>query len=563
MPVPKAADLFGDATSPVEMAARFEAYKEALNKSAASPRKPGMAGAALSDVAQLQQALGSDEVSKALSPDLLASVRESLAQADLGKDVNGILVGSGGSLGGTGGLNAYDLEAPAKLLTPRPTPLRNRLPRKKGVGTAHQFKRITGFTGTGTGGVGVTRPGITEIGTTTWGGQTLRRPPIINYAGDQASVPYIEFGASDSVSFAASYSGMGYQDIRQLSQSTVLYSSMLQEERLLLGGRGTAGSFAGALAAPTGLTATMTTASSTPYAAITGYTTNIYVRVTSECVFGESVSAVVTVTGASGDYLPVFATLPQGATGMKVYVGTGASDPGVTGSFFVGRSSNGGTSVANPGMIIQGALPTTGSTPPAADNSATATEYDGILTYCTGANSGYVKSLNGVAGNGSVMGALSSNPGNEFNVAFSALWDSVKADPDEILANGNDRKQLSDLLKTASSSNYRINLTNSGDAHGASVGTMITSIQNEVTGKIVDVTVHPWLPQGNMPIVSWTLPLPDSEVSDVFSVFNVADYQMLEWPVNQLSYDVSSWWYGTFVCFAPSYCGAITGIARV
>lgn len=565
MPVPKVADLFGDATSPVEMAARFEAYKEALNKSAASPRKPGMAGTELSDVAQLQKALGSDEVSKALSPDLLASVRESLAQADLGKDVNGILVGSGGSLGGTGGLNAYDLEAPAKLLTPRPTPLRNRLPRKKGVGTAHQFKRITGYSGTGTGGVGVSRPGITEIGQTTWGGQTLRRPPIISYAGDQASVPYIEFGASDSVSFAASYSGMGYQDIRQLSQSTVLYSSMLQEERNLLGGRGTAGSFAGALAAPTGPAAAIAVVGTTGYAPITGYGTNIYIRVTSECVWGDSVSSsLVTVTAASGSYIAVTATLPQGATGMKVYVGTGSSDPGLAGSFFAGRSSNGGTNdTTNPGFVLQGALPTTGSVPPSADNSATATEYDGILTYCTGANSGYVKNLNGVAGNNSVMGALSANPGNEFNVAFSALWDSVKADPDEILANGNDRKQLSDLLKTASSSNYRINLTNSGDAHGASVGTMITSIQNEVTGKIVDVTVHPWLPQGNMPIVSWTLPLPDSEVSDVFSVFNVSDYQMLEWPVNQLSYDVSSWWYGTFVCFAPSYCGAVTGITRV
>jgi hypothetical protein len=40
------------------------------------------------------------------------------------------------------------------MLTPRPTPLRNRIPRKKGIGTSHRVKRILGYTGTGTGGVG-------------------------------------------------------------------------------------------------------------------------------------------------------------------------------------------------------------------------------------------------------------------------------------------------------------------------------------------------------------------------------------------------------------------------
>jgi hypothetical protein len=63
---------------------------------------------------------------------------------------------------------AFDLEAPAKLLTPRPTPLRNRIPRKKGVGTSHRVKRILGYTGTGTGGVGNTWPGITETTTNTF-----------------------------------------------------------------------------------------------------------------------------------------------------------------------------------------------------------------------------------------------------------------------------------------------------------------------------------------------------------------------------------------------------------
>jgi hypothetical protein len=548
MPLPTAADMFGDVTSPVEIAGRFEAFKSALNKSAASPMTPGPTGAP-SEAAEIQKALGSDTLTKALSPELLASVRESLAQTDLGKE---LLVAGPGT---TGGLVQYDLEAPAKLLAPRPTPLRNRIARRKGVGTAHQFKRITGFTGSGTGGVGVQRPGITETGTTTWGGQTLRRPPIISYAGDQASVPYLEFGASDSVSWRAQAAGQGYQDIRQLSQASVLYSSMLQEERLLLGGRGTVGSFAGALTAPvvsgTSIAARAVTGSEV---GLSGITTNVYVLLTSESVFGESVvSSALNVAATNGQVVDVGVTtgvvLPAGATGFKVYVGTGASQPANGSFFYYGRAGS------NRITIQGGALPTSGANPPVADNSATATEYDGILTYCTGASSGYVNRLNGPLS--------TANPGDEFNVAFASLYDSVKASPDEILANGNDRKQLSDALKSASASNYRVTIDNSSEAHGATLGAMVTAIQNEITGDIVDVTVHPWLPQGNMPIISWTLPLPDSNVSDVFAVYNVSDYQMIEWPVNQLSYDVSSWWFGTFVAYAPAWCGAITGIRKV
>ena len=60
------------------------------------------------------------------------------------------------------GLVPFDLEAPAKLLTPRPTPLRNSIPRVKGQGGARRFKVISGFTGTGTGGITTSQPGISE-----------------------------------------------------------------------------------------------------------------------------------------------------------------------------------------------------------------------------------------------------------------------------------------------------------------------------------------------------------------------------------------------------------------
>lgn len=112
MVMPKIADMFGDAESSVEIAERFEGYKAGLNKSAQNPMPPPgvpTVDGPVNPVVQLQKSLGSPEMLKALSPELLESVRNSLAEADVVKDIN---VGSGGALGGTGGLNAYDLEAP-------------------------------------------------------------------------------------------------------------------------------------------------------------------------------------------------------------------------------------------------------------------------------------------------------------------------------------------------------------------------------------------------------------------------------------------------------------------
>jgi hypothetical protein len=558
MPIPRAADLFGDAQSAVEIAERFDMYKAALTLSAQCPiPSPGAPtlGGPTSQAALLQKALSSAEISKSLSPDVLASIQGQLAEASLFKDLN---VAGPGS---TGGLVAYDLEAPAKLLAPRPTPLRNKIARRQGIGTAHQFKVISGFTGTGTGGVGLVRPGITESTTNTFGAHQDLRGPKISYGGYQASVPYIQFGVSDQVSWAAQFSGQGYEDIRQLSQTSVLYASMLLEERELLGGRGTAGSFAGALAAPSAVTnAAIVTSPIAGTVGMSGIVSGtIYVMATSECVWGESVpTASHSVTIANGDTVVVTAAPGAGATGTRFYVGTGASAPGSNaGYFYAGRSSNGM-------FTVQGAVPTTGSNPPVADNSATATEYDGILTYCLGPSSGYVNNIGGVANGTNPVGSLNSaNPSAELQTVFAALYDTVKADPGEILANGHDRKQLSDLLKTASSTGYRINLVNATDAHEASLGTMVTSVQNEVTGSMVDLTVHPWAPQGTMPVISWTLPLPDSQISEVFAVYNVQDYVQIEWPVTQFAYETSSYWYGTFVCYAPAWCGAVTGITQI
>ena len=545
--LPKAADLFADATDAKSSAVRMEEYVEVLGKSlSASTNTPGVS-APVDATAQLE-ALAAN---KSISPDALGALNSALAaqrqaQADIVKDIS--LTSPLSS-----SFAAFDLEAPAKLLTPRPTPLRNKIARKKGVGTSHRVKRVLGYTGTGTGGVGNLWPGITETSTATFGSINYERGPKISYAADDLILPYNTYSLSDSVSFDANFSGLGFQDLRQLSSTSTLYATMLMEERMLLMARGTATGYSGTLSAPT-VTATAVNASGTQVGLAAS--TQFFIYVTSDAgSFGESVvSTVQSPTTSSGSQvITITVGAVTGALGYKVYVGT---TTGATNAKYVGRFTGltatlqgaASTNTTNNNLVYS----TSGAVAPSADSSAYATGYDGIIPTLLGSAGGYNNAVNGQFS--------TSNPGAEYQTVFYNLYNNVKADPDEILINGSDRKQLSDAIKNGSTANYRLNLTqtDAGDYVG---GATIGGLYNEVTGKLVDITVHPWLPQGVSPVLSYTLPIPDTEVSDCWAVYNVQDYMGIQWPVTQFSYDFSTYFRGTFMAQAPAWSGIVSGIA--
>jgi hypothetical protein len=555
---PKASELFSDATSAKEAAVRKEEFDGVLkasfadsvtDPSAVMAIKSGASFASVSrnPVTQLENLVAN----KSLAPDALAGLNNALASQrmamqDIQKEIT-LTTPLSSSFA------AFDLEAPAKLLTPRPTPLRNKLPRKKGIGTSHRVKRILGYTGTGTGGVGNIWPGITESTTNTFGAINYQRGPQISYAADDLVLPYNSYSLSDAVSWDAQFSGVGFEDMRQLSSTSTLYATMLMEERMLLMARGTASGYSGALAAPATVTLTSPVASGTQTALAN---TTYYVYVTSDAgAFGQSVvSTVQSAAVAAGDVLQIDVSPVVGALGYRIYVGTTTGTANCT---YQGRT----TSTT---FVVQGAssTQTLGNTAPytttgalastaASDTSAYATGYDGILPTVLGANTGYNNNINSTFS--------TSNPGVEYQIAFAAMYDAVKADPDEIFLNGGDRKQLSDAIKNGSTANYRLNLTQTeaGDYVG---GATIGGLYNEITGKMVPLTIHPWLPQGVSPILSYTLPIPDTQVSDVWSNYMVQDYMGVQWPVTQFEYEFSTYFRGTFMCQAPAWNGAVSGI---
>jgi hypothetical protein len=550
---PKVADLFSDAT-PKEAAELMESFTTELGKSLSNASSvPGQA-----PVADPTTALEALVANKSLSADVSAGLQNALAaqrlaMQDIQKDIT---LTSPLSTS----FAAFDLEAPAKMLTPRPTPLRNRIPRKKGVGTSHRQKQILGYTGTGTGGVGNTWPGITQDTTTTFGAINYERGPKISYAAQDLILPYNSYSLSDSVTFDANFSGLGYQDLRQLSSTSTLYATMLMEERMMLMARGTASGYSGALSAPTFTLASPVAASGQTALAATTY----YVNVTADAGisgngFGESILGTEANTAvASGDVLTITVASPvTGALGYNIYVGTATGAANLkyqgtlkgTGTFTIQGAGTQGLTGNNAAFTTTGAAASRAS----ADTSAYATGYDGILATVLGPNTGFNNAINSTFS--------TSNPGGEFQTAFAAMYQNVKADPDVVLLNGNDRKQLSDAIKSGSNANYRLVINNPGE-DGTTYGSVVTGLQNEVTGKSVDLMVHPWLNQGVAPILSFTLPIPDTEVSDVWANFLVQDYMGIQWPVTQFSYDFSTYFRGTFFCSAPAWNGAVSGIVN-
>ena len=546
---PKAADLFGDEISPKKAAKRMDEFQDSLNKSFTLPNTSG-----LTPEQDPTAALEALAATKSLAPEALAGLNNAIASQrlalqDMQKDIT---LTSPLSTS----FAAFDLEAPAKLLTPRPTPLRNKIPRKKGVGTSHRSKRITGYTGTGTGGQGQIWPGVTESTTTSFGSISFERGAKISYTSDDLILPYNSYSLSDSVSFDANFSGLGYQDLRQLSSTSTLYATMLMEERMMLMGRGTATGYAGAVAAPT-VTITKPSAA-TGQVALADSTYYVYVTADagiSSTGFGESVLTTVSSQTTSSQVIKIVVSSPvAGALGYNVYIGTttGAANAkyqgtfkGTTG-FIVGAGS---TAVGD--TIVYSTTSSILASRASSDTSAYATGYDGILPTVLGANTGYNYNINTTFSN--------TNPGAEFQVVFANLYNSVKADPDEVLLNGSDRKQLSDAIKGSANANYRLQISQD-ETSGVTYGSVVNGIVNETTGKSVPLTVHPWLPQGVAPVLSYTLPIPDTEVSDVWSNYMVQDYMGIQWPVTQFAYEFSTYFRGTFFCVAPTWNGAVSGI---
>lgn len=429
------------------------------------------------------------------------------------------------------GLVPYDLEAPAKMLYPTYSPLRNKIPRTKGQGTSRRFKKITQISGSNGTFVNIF---MSELPGGSMG--VLNLPTAISLTGADASVAYQFMGLSNNASLLAELAGRGYQDIDALVNLTLLQSMMLNEEGAMLYAR------TSTLAAPTGVTVTAQTPS-TGFTNLTGVSTNVYVKVTAVTPFGETTASTAANAAPSSQDVKVTWDDVPGALSYNVYMSTGASDPGDASRFFAGSSSTNF-------LEIGGAVPTSGNVAPASNGTAPSNQYQGMVQDLV-ADGGYVKRLN----------AKLSVGGTEFQDAFKSLWNTNKANPDEIWLSGSDRYQLSQQILAANSGSGAYRISFQRDELGNIVGgQVVTSMWNEVTGKELPISVHPWLTQGTSLILSYAVPFPNSDVPNVFENVMVQDYLGLSFPQIDLARRYAVVAYGALVDYAPGFNAIIQGI---
>jgi hypothetical protein len=431
------------------------------------------------------------------------------------------------------GLVPYDLAIGARLQFPVYSPIRNKVPRTNGEGTAKHFKKITSITNSS--GAPFTSFFMAELPAGNF--QNLNYPASMSMAGTDAVVNYAFAGLANNASLLAQIAGRGYQDIDALLNQTLLMAMMQSEEVAMLYSRTSAIASVGVV--------TVTPQTPSPgFTPISGMATNLYVKVTAVTGMGETAGSAA-VTGAPTGAQDILVTWPDvaGASYYNVYISTGAADPGDAARFFAGSSGSNR-------IEIGGALPTTGTTVPTVNTTQTVNGYQGMIADIA-ANGGYSARLN--------ANFTAGVP--EVQTAFAQMYSVAKAHPEEVWMSGHDRLQASNQIVGNGSANqaYRLTYTQE-DAGHITGGQVVNAFYNETTGDVVPITVHPWLQQGTVLILSYKLPFAYSETPNVWENVMVQDYLGLAFPQFDLARRYAIVMYGGLVDWAPIYNGVLQGV---
>ena len=546
---PSIDDLFGGLPAE-QRVERFEAYKSALSavhsNTLTAHRRGELSFSPTTGVTKTASVATRTEealtdLSKVVSGDQLAAVTSALAGIqDVSKNIS-LTSPLNNTVSGISGLVPYDLDPVLSLLIPKELYLRNSTARIKAQGQALEFRRITGLSNAGVGGVANLSSFFnSNSASTSFNGVTLNRPTQIVYAADKIVKSFVEQGLSDSVALQAEFAGQGYTDLRQLSHTSLIWSHFLAEERNMMNSCSTALSTAGL---------TFTAANDATGLGLPA-TSSSAVAVTLSSAYGETASlsagTVTNATAGQGVKVTFTGTIPAGTVGINIYVTVGS-------------------------QVYKTSTPSTASGVTAlsyAATSATVPSTDGSFnSYAAGANSGtgYDGWVNTFATLGGYQNALNGTIASQataddfLQAAFVSLFNSTMGDPDVVITTAAVRRALAKAIQTsASTSSYRLNYETGKD--GIVLGSLVQAVQNQATGKMVDLVTHRFAPAGVALIHQKQLPFPDSGVAQTVEAHNVVDSMIIEWPQIGFSYDISSYTYGSLAFRAPAWSGVVTGI---
>lgn len=473
----------------------------------------------------------------------------------------------------TTGLQAYNLEAPSKKMYPVLTPLRNSIPRVSG-GFAIQanWKAITGIN------VGNQRAGVSE-------GQ---RGGVINHQLKEFFAAFRGFGLENNVTFEANYASKNFEDVKALAVQQTLEGTMIQEERLILGGNtsvslgttptpaavaGAGGSLADAtysvICVALGLQAYLDTVGvnngsigeyfDAASAAVPGQITRTNADGSTDSFGGgsarKSAAASVAITGASGagKISATVAAVP-GAVGYAWYVGAAGSE-----KLVACTSINSVVITAAAGAGAQAAADLS-----AADHSTSSLDFDGLLYQAVkpGSNA-YIKIMpTGTAGAGTPLTSDGAGGIAEFEEAFVNFYNRYRLSPTTIYVSSQELVNITKKI-VANGGAPLLRLTTDAANQGTiQAGVVVGEYLNKVMGVKVPLRVHPNLPAGTVLFHTDRLPYPMANVGNVVQMNMRQDYYQLEWPLRTRKYEYGVYADGVLQHYAPFALGIITNIAN-
>jgi hypothetical protein len=473
----------------------------------------------------------------------------------------------------TTGLQAYNLEAPSKKLFPVLTPLRNMIGRVSGgFATQANWKAIININ------AGNIRAGVSEG----------RRGAAINHTQLEYFAAFRGFGQENSVTYEARYAAKNYEDLLALAVSTTLQSTMIQEERLIVGGNTslalgttpnptlTASTTGGTLATQTlsvicvalGLQAYLDVAGVNNGGigqtvdlvnGVPGLISRVNMDGTTETFGGgnaaQSAAVTIAVTGATGSATATV-TPVRGAVGYAWFSGAAGTER------LTAVSSISSVSItAAPGGSNQLASAIPGG---AVDRSQCALDFDGLLTmaFNPALNAYFYQMPAGAPGVGTGLTSDGAGGISEFETAFSSFYAKYRISPTKIFVSSQELINITKkIIANGGAPLLRLNV-GANELGSIQAGVVVGEYLNKVTSTKVPLVVHPNMPAGTVLFFTETLPYAASGVGNTVQMLMRQDYTQITWPIRMRRDEFGVYADGVLQHYAPFSLGVITGIGN-
>jgi len=475
----------------------------------------------------------------------------------------------------------YDLQAPARLLLPVITPIRNSLPRRSRAanpGTQSNWKVINASA--------FVDSGYSQMGWTNEGA----RAPQFSYSAVNASAAYQTIGAEDALTWEAESASQGFEDANGLATFLLLQQMMIKEEMALL-----AGNFSVTLGTPV----TPTVSASGSGATLPAATYVVYVVALTVEGYAQSsvslagVATTKTIVGPDGKTSTInggssaksAASAGQAVTlGQTLFANTTVINGAVAYAWYVGTAGNEVlqaittiNSAAFSAPLIAGTQAATSVTTDHSKNNGTlgggtgqVTAFDGLLsqTYTAAAGgNAYVKALpTGTPGTGTKLTSTTKGSVTEIDTLLLYLWQTWRISPTKMWVNAQELNSLTTLCLNTSSAPLLQVLS---DGKGLEIGAnQVLRFYNNffaMGGQPVKIPVllHPQIPPGTIFFQCETLPSTyvTNETPNVAEVLTRRDYYRVDWPVTTRERQYGVYSEEVLAVYAPFGFAILTNIA--